>query len=234
MSLTYTIRESRKAKHVSLKISVIGKLEVIVPQGFDQDCIPAILQKKRRWIDRVMQRVEGQQISLGAADALPEHIFLQSIGQTWQVEYRPTSWLGVRVLEKPDLQLILSGTVADQTACRAALQQWVMDKARAYLVPQLWKLSRELNLPIEQVTVRQQKTRWGSCSARKTISLNAKLLFLPEPLVQYVLIHELCHTIHLNHSSKFWALVEQHEPDYRQLDAGLQDARYCVPLWMEQ
>jgi predicted metal-dependent hydrolase len=82
-------------------------------------------------------------------------------------------------------------------------------------------------------SIRGQKTRWGSCSSRQTISVNCKLLFLPSELVRYVLIHELCHTVHLNHSAAFWALVAQKEPDYQQLDAGLRDARYHVPLWLE-
>ncbi|MBW4473123.1 MAG: M48 family metallopeptidase [Stenomitos rutilans HA7619-LM2] len=232
---SYTVRESHKAKHVSLKVSVAGSLEVVVPQGYDQTAIPAILQRKQRWINRVTQQVETRHALVGIepADKLPVQLCLRAIEQTWQIDYCPTQLPGVRAIEQPDLNLMLFGQTADQSACSEMLKQWVIGKAQKHLLPWLRTVSQELELPFETASVRGQKTRWGSCSSRQTISLNCKLLFLPSELVRYVLIHELCHTVHLNHSSAFWALVAHYEPCYQQLDAGLRDARYHVPLWME-
>lgn len=233
---SYTVRESRKAKHVSLKISVAGHLEVIVPHGFDQRHIPAILQRKQGWIERVTRRMEDRQAIAGLepADKLPDQIALQAIAETWQVAYCETRLPGVRVSEEANFCLTLHGTVHDQATCKLALQQWVGRKAEMHLIPWLRSVSQEINLPFERASVRRQKTRWGSCSSAKTISLNCKLLFLPQSLVRYVFIHELCHTIHLNHSDRFWNLVDHHEPAYRQYDANLHDARCFVPLWMEE
>ncbi len=232
---SYTVRESRKAKHVSLRISILGSLEVIVPQGFDQGHIPAIVQCKQRWIERVTRRMEDRQALAGepTSDTLPEKITLRAIAETWQVDYQPTQLPGVRVSEQANSCLTVFGNITNQDLCKAALQRWVARKAWIHLVPWLQMASRELELPFERSLVRKQKTRWGSCSSSKTISLNCKLLFLPQPLVQYVFIHELCHTIHLNHSPRFWALVGRYEPDYLELDANLKDARCYVPLWME-
>ncbi|WP_233745667.1 M48 family metallopeptidase [Leptodesmis sichuanensis] len=236
MSLDYTVRESSKAKHVSLKMSIKGDLEVIVPKGFDQKRIPEILQRKQRWIERVSRRMATQQALVGT-DVLveqPQQIVLQAIAQTWQVEYHPTRRTGIVIQERPNSVLILQGNTADSDYCKAALQQWVAHKARLHLPPWLQTVSKKLKLPFNQVSIRQQKTIWGSCSIRKTVSLNCKLLFLPSELVHYVLVHELCHTIHLNHSKDFWELVGRHEPNYKTLDDSLRDARYFVPWWMEQ
>ncbi|MCL6436355.1 MAG: M48 family metallopeptidase [Leptolyngbyaceae cyanobacterium HOT.MB2.61] len=232
---SYTVRESRKAKHVSLKISILGSLEVIVPQGFDQGHIPAIVQRKQRWIERVTRRMEDRQALAGetTSDTLPEKIILRAIAEAWQVDYQPTQLPGVRVSEQANSCLTVFGNITNQDLCKAALQRWVARKAWIHLVPWLQVVSQEVELPFERSLVRKQKTRWGSCSSSKTISLNCKLLFLPRPLVQYVLVHELCHTIHLNHSPQFWALVGRYKPDYLQLDANLKDARCYVPLWME-
>lgn len=234
MSLIYTIRESQKAKHVSLKISMSGKLEVIIPQGFDHKRIPAIVQKKQQWIERVRQRVQTQQSlsNWSKGDTLPEQIALAAIAETWQVQYRSAKQPGYK--EQSSLKLTVYGDTTNQSLCKHVLQQWVAHKARLYLVPWLDTVSQEVELPYTRATIRQQKTLWGSCSERQTISLNCKLLFLPAQLVRYVFIHELCHTIHLNHSSKFWALVGRYEPNYQELDASLQDARYLVPAWMEK
>lgn len=233
---SYTVRESRKAKHVSLKISVSGNLEVIIPQGFDKKHIPEIIQRKQPWIERVTRRMEDRQAMVGleVSDRLPDLIEFRAIAEKWQVKYQETQLPGIRITEQKGSNLALFGDVTNQEVCKAALQKWVSRKAQIHLVPWLGLVSRELDLPFGNTLIRKQKTRWGSCSSSKTISLNCKLLFLPSPLVRYVLIHELCHTIHLNHSQKFWSLVHSYEPDYEQYDSSLRDARCFVPLWMEE
>ncbi len=235
MSLDYTVRESSKAKHVSLKMSIKGDLEVIIPKGFDRKRIPEILQRKQRWIERVAHRMATQQALAGTnvLEEQPRQIALQAIAETWTVEYQPIQQSCITIQEKPHSVLVLKGNTNDPAYCKIALQQWVAHKARLHLPPWLHTVSKEVELPFKQVSIRQQKTIWGSCSIRKTVSLNAKLLFLPDGLVRYVLVHELCHTIHLNHSKDFWELVGRHEPNYKTLDDSLRDARYFVPWWME-
>jgi hypothetical protein len=233
MSLDYTVRESPKAKHVSLKISLAGNLEIVVPQGFDRTHIPAILRQKQRWIHRVTQRVMAQHSLSDACCDRPTQLDLKAIGQTWQIDYHPTPLPGVRIAEHNNSQLVLLGSTGDRTLCHIALRQWTVNHARMHLLPWLHRLSQELHLPYQQAAIRHQKTRWGSCSARQSISLNCKLLFLPTEVTHYVLIHELCHTVHLNHSKAFWRLVAECEPNYHLLDRSLRDLRYLVPRWME-
>jgi len=231
----YTIRESARAKHVSLKVSAVGKLEVIVPQGYDQRHIPDIVRRKQNWIERVTRRLATQQVSGStASESLPQQIALPAIAETWQVEVCRTELPGVRVTEQANARLVLFGKIDHDEVCNLAMQQWIHHKALIHLVPWLQRVSQEIDLSFKKASVRGQKTRWGSCSSNQSISLNCKLLFLPSPLVRYVLIHELCHTVHMNHSAKFWALVSQFEPNYRQLDMNLRDARYSVPGWMEK
>jgi predicted metal-dependent hydrolase len=232
MTPTYTVRESHRAKHVSLKISPVGELEIVIPPGFDQKKIPAIVQKKQRWINQVLQKVAYHQSGIGAT--LPTEIELQAIAQTWHIQYTQTPLRGIRIAEQPEHQLVLLGEISDTRLCKTALQRWLIQKARVHLIPWLRSVSQEVALPFTTATVRQQRSRWGSCTSRQTISLNSKLLFLSPAVVRYVLVHELCHTIHLNHSKQFWALVNQHEANYQHLDDSLREARYRVPLWMEE
>ncbi len=91
------------------------------------------------------------------------------------------------------------------------------DEAEIYLPKKLNNLSQTLNLPYKTVTIRQLKTRWGSCDSNKNISLNLFLMTLPDNLIDYVLIHELSHTKILKHNSSFWSFVEQILPDYKHL-----------------
>jgi predicted metal-dependent hydrolase len=80
--------------------------------------------------------------------------------------------------------------------------------------------------------LRRQRTRWGSCSAKGTISLNMCLMFQRPAVVRYLLVHELCHRRQLNHSPRFWSLVESFEPQWRVLDAELLRGWQNVPAWV--
>ena len=80
--------------------------------------------------------------------------------------------------------------------------------------------------------MRAQRTCWGSRSCSGTVSLNLCLLFLEPALLDYLIVHELCHGRHMNHSRRFWALVGRHVPDYRRLDRCLGDSWRAVPAWL--
>jgi predicted metal-dependent hydrolase len=232
----YRIRVSSRAKHVCIKISHAGDVEVVVPQGFDQRRIPEIVQRRQDWIAKTVQRLEMERRTLQAdpQEPLPQVISLRSLSEDWQVIYRPTSENHLKVVLAIAHQLVLQGQVHQVDLCQQALRRWLQRKASLHLVPWLEQVSQQLSLPFSTASVRGQKTRWASCSSKKTISLNYKLLFLPPHLVRYVLIHELCHTIHLNHSAAFWQLVAEKEPNYKNLDAELRTAWRYVPGWVER
>jgi len=230
----YTVRVSRRAKHVRLRISPRGGLDVVVPHGFDMAEVPAILARKREWIERSLRRLREQAAIRSALtpQVRPDSIPLRAIGERWQVHYRDAA-MPLAATECGRRELLLEGDLSSAEDCHTALRDWLLRKARKALPPWLRETSSELALPCGKVMVRNQKTRWGSCSSRNTISVNCKLIFLPTDLVRYLFVHELCHTRHLDHSSRFWDLVAQHAPEYRHLEAELNEAWRHVPLWAE-
>lgn len=102
-------------------------------------------------------------------------------------------------------------------------------KAREALVPRVFELAERLGVQPTRVTIRNQKTRWGSCSAKGAISLNCQLMLLDDELRDYVIIHELCHLVHFNHSARFWSLVQRYVPDAPALRRALKE-RNIQPL----
>jgi predicted metal-dependent hydrolase len=122
--------------------------------------------------------------------------------------------------------------VEDDALVVEALRRWLAGLAREHLARQLEQLSAMTGLGYRRVQIRAQRTCWGSHSGRGTISLNYCLLFLRPELVRYLLIHELCHARHMNHSRRFWQLVGRLEPDYRRLDRELGEAWTRVPAWL--
>ncbi len=234
--LNYRVRESRRAKHVSIRISLLGEVEVVVPKGFDQSCIPDLVQERRTWITRTVQQLKTERhaVTPAADDPLPEEIILRSPAEHWQVVYQSTDSQAIKISVLPSHHVLVTGDLSDQRACRQALQHWLRQYAKTKLIPWLEQISQEVQLPFQRASVRGQRTRWASCSNQQTISLNYKLLFLPPDLVRYVFIHELCHTQQMNHSSAFWSLVEAKEANYRELDTNLRKAWRYVPAWAER
>lgn len=233
--LEYTVRESQRAKHVNLRLTRTGELEVVIPCGFDRAEIPNIIVKHKRWLARASARLAERQPTAPhlTTESLPDRIELRSLRQEWLVEYTPAPVTQIRMSELDESVLILWGNTANEALCKTAMTQWLTRKAHEHFTPWIRRLSEDINLPFNRVSFRGQKTRWGSCSSQKNISLNYKLLFLPAPLVNYVFIHELAHTVHMNHSENFWQLVRQHEPDYYRLDKDLNDAMQYIPRWLE-
>lgn len=231
----YTVREApRGGKDARLKFSAQNGLVVVVPRGFDPARIPSILERKREWLEKMSAHFESQRRFLEPEPPghQPERIALRAIGQEWSLTYRQTRASGVSIAAREGQRLLVFGNVEDEKAVKDALGRWLGRQAHEHLVPWARRLASERELPIERILVKSQRTRWASCSASRNLALNVRLLFLPESLVRYVLLHELAHTREMNHSKRFWAVVAALEPDYSELDEKLREAWRLVPAWL--
>lgn len=222
-----SVRRSQRAKHVRLKVHHSGQVEVVVPLRFDERRLPAILDAHEGWVQRTLQRVGATPAPLQRISA-PQRIILPAIAREWRVEYQEPT--GERSFCHQPEEGILK--VSGGMRWQAVLKRWMVRQGKRHLVPWLDQVSAELELPYSGVTLRGQKSRWGSCSAKHHINLNYALLFLPPHCVRYLFVHELCHTVHLNHSPHYWALVASKEPDYRRLERELREASRLVPAWL--
>lgn len=230
----YQVRRSPKSKNLRLKVTRDEGLCVVVPPGFDEKKIPAILKRKEIWIADAMKRVGEAKRFLEPMPQmhLPDSIRLVALGESWAVTYREdTSHSGLRLRAERG-KLIVSGQDLNREDVIRKLKDWLRQRVRDGLFPLAENLAARNGLPLGGLLVKSQRTRWASCSAQRNLSLNTKLLFLSPDLVRYVLIHELCHTVHMNHGDEFWRLVAIHEPSYRVLDQALRAAWKTVPQWV--
>jgi predicted metal-dependent hydrolase len=231
----YRIRTSTRTKNVHLKLSAREGLTVVIPPYFDHRLIPVIVERKRDWIEIHLRQFTDDSAAIAGTQvtALPEAIELPALGESWRIEYRPVKTRKVGVMTETPRRLAVYGAVTDHDACRAALKQWLKCRTREELVPWLFRLAEQNAFRFNEVLVRGQKTRWASCSFKGTISLSYKLLFLERDSVRCVLLHELCHTVHLNHSHHFWSLLRGLEPECKAIDKRLRDGWKQVPNWVE-
>lgn len=224
MSFEYTVRESARAKHVRFRVSVQEGLVVVIPEGFKRSRIPKLIEQRKSWIRQALAEVAGLRNRMADPSERPDQIELKAVDEVWHMEWNP----GAPFMERQAGVLVL----APETSWQSTLKRWLIRKAESVLIPEAARLADRLGVRVDRISIRCQKTRWGSYSTRRTVSLNAQLLFLRKPLVRYVLLHELCHAWHPNHSSAFWRELERWEPDAQRLRAELRDAWRLVPFWL--
>lgn len=230
----YTVRVSARARRVRLVVTPADGLVVVVPRGFATGRIAAIVREHAVWIARTMERTSERRAHLAAlADApVPGTVEMPGIGVRWSVALRPTPAPGVRGKVREDV-LTLTGQVDDTEACLAAIRRAVARVARERLPLMLGSAEAETGWSASSVRVRRQRSRWGSCTSAGALSLNESLVFLPQRLVRYVMVHELAHTARMDHSPAFWSLVHGHETAWKDHRRELREAWRHVPPWSE-
>lgn len=226
----FSVRRSTRAKRLTIKVYPGGRVEVVVPKRTRASEVEAFVTENAAWIQEARKSFSAGRPA--EVFKLPTIIRLPAIDRRVPVQYRAIPGaVGVRA-RFSGTRLVLSGTIDDEQLCVTALRRWLAGIAKAELEPCLRSLSLLMNTPYRKVQIRAQRTCWGSRSTSGTISLNLCLLFLEPAVVRYLMIHELCHGRHMNHSKRFWNLVGRFEPDYRRLDSELTESWRQVPCWV--
>lgn len=228
----YTVKRSNRAKHVRLVISSEG-FTVVVPARFpvERD-LRSVLESKIDWIRKTFEKVNQSALLMKAVEGVPTCVELKALNECWHVHKRV---LGKeRILEQVEQgeRLLLLTSEYSESEATAALRRWLLCKAREVLPIMLSAVAERHGFTFAGVTVKEQKSIWGSCSASGNINLNARLLFLEARLVQHVLLHELCHLKEMSHSSAFYKLLTSLDPQTSESMRSLKEAWSFIPRWV--
>lgn len=223
---------------------------VVTPPGVAASAVRDVVRRHRRWIETAFQRLAARQAELAASgkDAsapvtAPVRIELPALEENWSVRYdeRPApgrlvpvqTWAEPAAAGAERILHIRHGRGVETAQLVTALKGWLRDRAAATLPPELRRLAAACGLDVAGVRTGWQRSRWGSCTHAGVITLNAKLLFLPQELVRHVLLHELCHTRHLHHQDEFHDLLLRFDPQADACQRALRRAGRRVPDWAE-
>jgi predicted metal-dependent hydrolase len=202
----------RRARKYILRVRPDGSLRVTIPRGGSRRDAEAFLRRHQDWVAAERLRVAERHapVEWRAGDSIPLH------GE-------PTT---IRVHDRAHGQIVVVGDQRVRIAAgivnvRPAVELALRGIASRELVPRLQALASQHGLAVDRVTIRNQRSRWGSCSRRGVIALNFRLVQMPPAICDYVLLHELMHLRQQNHSRRYWRLVEAVCPDYREAERWL-------------
>jgi predicted metal-dependent hydrolase len=222
------VRISRRARRLSIRVFPGGRVEVVVPPGVGLPAIERFVSRHRNWAEK--RAVEFALLGAPSTDRRPTEVHLALTGQRWNVVYHDARQQAV--IDSGDSSLCVRLARDSDREVGRLLLEWLGGVAQHELRARLEAVSQVTGIGYERMLLRRQRTRWGSCSTTGTISLNLCLMFQPPEVVRYLMVHELCHRRHMNHSTSFWDLVASHEPNWRARDRELLRGWRNVPSWV--
>jgi predicted metal-dependent hydrolase len=205
--LPYTIRRSARARRVRVTVGSDGEVVVTLPKRAAERRAAEAVRELRPWIDRRRAALES-----AAAEVARESGSLPYLGTTLRVVAEPGR---ERVHRRGDVLLVPPGGATE------AIERWYRRRARAEIGSRLDAAAARAGTPYKGLTIRGQRTRWASCSSKGAMSFNWRLLLAPEAVLDYVIEHEVCHLEVMDHSPRFWALLESRGPGWRSHAAWL-------------
>lgn len=208
---------SPRARAWSLTIHPDAGLTVVLPARSRID-VAGLLDSRSTWIFRHLDRLARHPVP--AAPPLIGHgSILRYLGGSLRVELAA----GATAPEVDEAAGVLRAPAADHRPLRATIETWYRRRAETVFAERLRLINDGLGYRFQRVTIRDQKTRWGSCSARGNLAFNWRLVMAPLKIVDYVVVHELVHLIELSHSPAFWARVAAIDPEHRAHRRWLRD-----------
>lgn len=205
------IVEHRNVKHVRLRVHEDGSVRLYVPQNFTEQDISKVLEMKATWIASKQHYFKQKgKILLRRNELL---LFGNRYAYFYSSQYKN------KVIVNEESKTIQ----ARRNLLDIIVQeQWLKSVAKKYIYPRVAELSENLILPFNRLFLRSQKSKWGNCSADKNISINWRIIKAPCFVIDYVIIHELCHTLIMKHTVKFETLLNSYCPDYKQAQTWLE------------
>ena len=218
-TIDYSLRRSARAKRISIRFNVARGFQIVYPLRVYQPTPAEVFTQKQAWVLKVLNNQCAHQERQQYQRCYGQGAIFQYLGVDLQlslIEHGDLEYAFVRRYEDR-LEVKHSQASMDNSGfVRAVIENFYRDQAKAYLPQRVKELAESHGFVYRNVRIKNQKTRWGSCSAKHNLNFNMRLMMAPPDAIDSVIIHELCHLKVLNHSKAFWNLVEKHCPDYKE------------------
>jgi predicted metal-dependent hydrolase len=204
--LPFELKKTARARRLSVRIKAGGAIVVSAPTRISEKMITAFLWQHYDWLVKHVKLAQRRETSVKSDTEVA--IF----GKNYQLR-EGDGKVGVKIVENDVLVTPVSSTPA---SIKRQLELFLRTTAERYILPRTKLLADKMGITYHRLTMKQMTSRWGSCSSYGNLNFNWRLVHFAPAIIDYVIIHELAHRQQMNHSSKFWAIVERFDPLYRQ------------------
>lgn len=220
LEIAYSIRRSQRAKKMRIVVTP-EKVEVVAPVKQSERSIRQFVQSQQAWINHAQLKVSRQQKTMSslAPSRYAHGVKVPYQGRKISLAVKPANHKNIKIVLDQELLVYVPNSLSESMhsdQIRTALTQWCQQQALSQVKLQVEKHAPTRQLFPRSVKVKTQKSRWGSCGVKNDIYLNWLLILAPPEVLEYVVVHEICHIQERNHSVAFWRLVGEHMPDYQQ------------------
>ena len=207
-----------KRRTVGIQVKPGGIVDVRAPNIASQQAIQTILQKKQKWILRKVKEFSAVEILDEKELKSGETLFF--LGQEHDLKIEVSSHKRITITKNESEILIhlpqqIEASPARERLIAKHLLKWYRKQAQMLIIPRAEDYAQKIGVKPKFIKIRKMKKRWGSCSSEGKVTINLKLIMAPLQVVDYVIIHELSHLVHFNHSKSFWKFVEHHCPSFK-------------------
>jgi predicted metal-dependent hydrolase len=220
------IRRRKNQKYINIRITLQGEVVVSAPYGIGIERIKDSLRKKEPWIAKNLAKVA---ISRSDTDPL-KNLYVNGVRHEVSVVRDPRRTRSVHFDAARELVTVRTKTPT-RSHVEKTLERVLLHLAKERLPERTAELSALTGINFQRLFIRNQRSRWGSSSARGNLSLNWRAIMLPPQIQDYLIIHELAHQVHLNHSKSFWRLVGKWCKDYAGANKWLRDNAAFISLF---
>jgi hypothetical protein len=225
MVIPYELKINARARRITIFVRE-GQVKVSVPVGVTEKQVQKFVSSKQQWIFKHWQQYREQQtFNAQKIYKSGQRFPYRGRNLTILVGEHKYKTIGVRLIQDSLRICFPEKTLLEKRPdyIKEALIFWYKNQARRILRNKLDHYAGIMGVEYRALRIKEQKTRWGSCSAQGNINLNWKVIMAPDVVIDYLIIHELAHLKYLNHSRDFWNLVSEYVKDYKQLRKWLKD-----------
>jgi len=212
----------RDRKTLEIRVEPPDKIQVISPKGLNDETIKEKVKSRGKWIIGKLLDFKDTGYIPFKREFVNGESFMY-LGRNYLLKINIDNELSKPKVELLDGRLQISSPAKDQDILKKALEKWYRRQAEKIILKRVEFYKHKFNVVPRQVKIKQQKKRWGSCTSKGDLLFNWRTIMAPSPVIDYIIVHELSHLIHKNHSGKFWKSVESILPDYKDRKKWLKD-----------
>ena len=207
--ISYQLQRKRHTHSVRITIRPNGEVLVTAPASCPTSFVDRFVREHEDWITKNLAKVRAH------AEKHPhnDHEILL-FGQTYKKTVQFTKDLPIGVHIRGE-EILINPVSNSEASIDRSLMTFLKTTAEKYIVPRTHQLAKKMDISFSRISLKNQSTRWGSCSSHGNLNFNWRLVHSPPPVIDYVIIHELAHRKQMNHSSKFWDIVAKFDPEHQ-------------------